>query len=167
MTDRIDTAKERDGLKEMRLGGWGFPKIEELLSMSNSYLDALDAERGQALARLAVAQHDMRERCAKWHDEVVAHDQSGIDYSDAIGITISNRYELEQSVKAHEYSAREIRAIPLDPDAEAALQRVVDAAWNEAVEMCARQLVVYWPHQATPEMRDSILTFKRPEASHD
>lgn len=78
-------------------------------------ISRLTSERDQALAQLAAVQRDMRERCSKWHDEVVAHDQSGIDYSDAVGIPISIRYELEQSVKAHEYSAREIRAIPLIP----------------------------------------------------
>lgn len=119
--------------------------------------------RDQALARLAAVQMEMRERCAKWHDEVVAHDQGGIDYSNAVGVPISNRYELEQSVKAHEYSAREIRAIPIDLDAEAALQRAVDATWNEAVEACLQEAITY----DDMIIESAIRALKRPEASHE
>lgn len=51
------------------------------------------------------------EAAAQRFDEIAQHDQSGIDYSDAVGIAISNRAELQKSVRHAEMDAAAIRAI--------------------------------------------------------
>lgn len=90
--------------------------IEEIARLTREN-EALRAER-DAIAAAAF------EAAARWHDDVAAHDQSGIDYSDAVGIPISNRANLAESVRKHEYSAQAIRALSAsDPDATAALNR--------------------------------------------
>ena len=43
-----------------------------------------------------------------WHLEVARQDQSGMEYSAAVGIIISNWDQLYTSVKIHEWCAREI-----------------------------------------------------------
>ena len=47
MTDRIDTAKEREWLREMRRDIRRFSVAEELLGICKSYLTAIDAERAE------------------------------------------------------------------------------------------------------------------------
>lgn len=91
----------------------------------------LTAERDEALASAAAAY----ERAAQWHDEVAAHAQSGIDYSDAVGVPISNRAQLAESVRQHEYSSRAILA--LDPDATAALAARDKRVREEEIRACA------------------------------
>lgn len=76
----------------------------------------LTAERGQALALLAVVQQETIERCAKAMNPML---RSMLDRRQAQVI---------------------IRALPIDPDAEAALKRMLDAEWNKAVEACAVEL---------------------------
>jgi hypothetical protein len=60
-------------------------------------------------------------RAAAYHDNIAAHDQGGIDYSDAVGIPISNRADLERSVRVAEMDAAAIRAIANDPEAVASI----------------------------------------------
>lgn len=91
-----------------------------------------EAERDEALAILAGA----FEVAAKWHDDNATYDQSGIDYSDVVGIPISNRRELDQSVKTHAYSAREIRALT-PADAQAALDRMLADAERDMRQRAA------------------------------
>lgn len=52
MTNRIDTAKERDGLNEMRKGSWDHSAFHELLKMAGQYLNALDAKDTESAAAL-------------------------------------------------------------------------------------------------------------------
>jgi hypothetical protein len=77
-----------------------------------------------------------REAVARWHDEAAQHDQRGLDYSDAVGIPISNAVELSESVKFHRQSAASIRA-RTNNDAQAALERVKEEARNEALREAA------------------------------
>ena len=46
---------------------------------------------------------------ARWHDEAAQHDQHGLDYSDLVGIPLSNAEEVRASVDFHIYSAAAIR----------------------------------------------------------
>ena len=62
-------------------------------------------------AQLATARGDALEEAADWHMEVAKHDQSGMDYSEAVGIPINNWVDLDLSVKTHEWCAREILAL--------------------------------------------------------
>lgn len=53
-------------------------------------------------------------------------------------------------------------------DAEAALQRVVDAAWNDAIEAAARvQDIAHQEGANAAGQHHAILALKRPEASHE
>lgn len=52
------------------------------------------------------------EKAVAMHEEAAEHDQSGMDYSDAVGIPISNYKELKQSAELHQFCAFAIRLIP-------------------------------------------------------
>ena len=65
-----------------------------------------------AVYRLALG--DAAER----FDEIAQHDQGGIDYSDLVGIPISNREQLVKSVQDAERDAKAIRALPTPTAAE-------------------------------------------------
>lgn len=81
-----------------------------------------EAERDQALARAAAAAMEMRDRAS---DYVQSHNQSGVTYN-------------------WSGMAETIRAIPINPDAEAALKRAVDAAVLVERQACADACL---PHQ--------------------
>jgi len=51
------------------------------------------------------------EAAAKYHDDIFEHDSGGIQYSNAVGIPISNREYLEESCKRAHLDAKAIRAL--------------------------------------------------------
>lgn len=107
-------------------------RADEIIALGSKTIKQLLDERDQALSQLAAVQMGMRERAAV----KCFVDRGRFDTPDRI------------------------RALPLDPDAEAALKRVVDATWNEAVEACAslvnrlmRSERIYSVHDATGHLR--------------
>lgn len=101
-------------------------------------LSAAGAERDQALARLAVAYEVAEELCKRRYQDyeqmVLSAERRGPSRPGYICDSTYHHWSGRSS--AYYEIATDIRALT-PADAEAALQRVVDAAWNEAVEACA------------------------------
>lgn len=74
-------------------------------SDATTALAARDARRDAETWNAAI------EVAAKYHDEIFEHDSGGIQYSNAVGIPISNRAELEESCKRAHIDAKAIRAL--------------------------------------------------------
>lgn len=177
MADRIDTAAERRRLIDN----------EAVLHRIPRYLDALDAER--ARAEKAEAERD------EWKDEYQAAERLLYRYKNA---ATNRQAERDQALarlaaplncddgvlyqamndgygRYEDFKRDVLAAFRPAPDAEAALQRVVDAAWNDAVEAAAKIVngtAKY--HMSDPDDIEAvhltateIRALKRPEASHE
>ena len=180
MTDHIAAARAL--LDEMNRpgfftrNGYHFP-CRELRDMVATLADALDAERekskslGQEINRARYGEPDFA-----WslHRSAFSQEQARAERAEAERdqalARLAAAYEAADDVLGkhcfHEghWARRDIRA--LTPSAaEAALQRVVDAAWNEAVEASARaQEAAYVRGVFGEKHPDHIRALKRPEA---
>lgn len=148
--------KRRQGITgqtiEAQMRGTMCQITEYELDTLRDEISRLTAERDQALARLAAAQLDTVERCAALLIELGHVSESG------------------------ETLAKEVRGLRLAPDAEAALQRVVDAAREELVrDLLARHEAEMRAKFRNPadhtskwtQAANAIRALKRPEASHE
>jgi Lar family restriction alleviation protein len=107
-----------------------------------SFNRARDAEAWNARADLAAAQVAAAyEAVAFRFDEIAKHDQGGIDYSDAVGVPISNRTELEESVRNAVQVAQDIRALTPD-DARAALDKLLAEAREKAAAYATTNAII-------------------------
>lgn len=130
--------------------------LANALDTERARAEKAEAERDQALARLAAVQDRMRTSAAMH----------------VLSASLCPRnLEADRS-----YLVNKIRALPIDPDAEAALQRVVDARMGPALEAC--QIIdsaVREGHDNTSDLILHLLTaveparaaLKRPETSHE
>ena len=96
-------------------------RLLDTLDAERARAEKAEAERDTALARLAAAQRETAWQCAS---TVYNYGQGA-------------PYDQRDSITALSIS---LRALPIDPDAEAALQRVVDAAVQDERERIAGEL---------------------------
>lgn len=165
----------------------------DLLATVHRLLDALDAERAltqratDGWSKVQDAQIDALDRAEKAEAELVRleHDISIAENHIAKDAETYTEQHLEierlrDAIKNAEaerdqalarlaaaYAAADICALT-PADAEAALQRVVDATWDNAIEAAARaQEVAYRRGVLGEKHADIIRALKRPEASHE
>lgn len=169
MTDRIDTAQEREKLAKVRKyklvhgepeyrsqmlvrpdGVW--VPVSIYRSTAHRLLDALDAERARA------------EKAEAERDQYLAQLAAPLNCDDGVLYQAMNdgygRYK--------DFKRDVLAAFRPAPNAEAALQRVVDETWNDAVEAAARvQDIAHQEGANAAGQHYAILALKRPEASHE
>ena len=90
----------------------------EAMEQAAAKITSLKARAEAAEAALPAVYRLGLEDAASRFDEIAQHDQGGIDYSDLVGIPISNREQLVKSVKDAEMDAKYIRALPTPTAAE-------------------------------------------------
>lgn len=158
-------------------------RAPDLLALANRLLDALDAERAKTarLRRNNETLHRTIETMLEAGAIVVSRAEKAEAKRDEterhLGEILANihsdggHYQSDHgTAKAVADAHEKITQMRVEIDkAEAALQRVVDATWNEAVEACAAvvdRANRTGPYQAIGAAAE-IRALKRPEASHE
>lgn len=204
MNDHIDTAQERNWLDNLPRNVDSLSDLRSFAEKWLNALDAERARAEKAEAMLDHTQQWYAERVRKIEDvakreglwpeiaAILANGSATRQMPDGSSLYDPPTYAQQLNIAKHRaekaeterdralarlaaaYEAADICALT-PADAEAALQRVVDAAWNEAVEAAAKIVngtAKY--HMSDPDDIEAvhltateIRSLKRPEASHE
>lgn len=172
------------GDKEILANAHLIAAAPSLLATVHRLLDALDSERGRAEKAEAERASEWRKRrdaegsrdaaraaCDTMRAE---RDNECAEHTDTLELldqALARLAAVKRGSKCARCGSDDgfgcYECIP-PADAEDALQRVVDEAWNDAIETAAReQEAAYRRGVLGEEYADHIRALKRPEASHD
>lgn len=193
MTDHIDTAQERKklaGLTGFTPGPWyaGQPEHANgwwIVATDPEHFDCIDGSGDGGFyeqeARLIAAAPDLLATVHRLLDALDAMQartekaEAGRDQAlarlaaayEATAVATELAWHDPESEESPAFQVSVIRNLT-PADAEAALQRVVDAAWNDAIEAAARvQETAYRRGVLGEKHADIIRALKRPGASHE